>query len=136
MSVATKIDTLLSFLENKVGSNTNHNLPENLTNLSGFQIDEDLRQTADFMAFKGHFGDKSKPSIMTVRPSKPKPDEFKQFKNRLTLASTGRFGKGFGYYKGYIFSIPSCIISHYEIHQEMYGAQIVQCGHHLSMDRT
>ena len=82
------------------GSPDLRNLPENLNNLSGFQIDEDLRQTADFMAFKGHFGDESKPSIMTVRPSKPKPDEFKRFKDNLALSSTGRFGKGFGYYKG------------------------------------
>ena len=75
--------------------------PENLNNPNTFTVEEDLIQTEVFLSFKGNFGNPNEPSILKIRPSKPKPDEIKQLMKAIQLSISGgkKFGKGFGFYK-------------------------------------
>ena len=97
MSVLHKVDSLLSaFDDEKQSKNTP---PDKLHTLTTFQIEEDLVQNDDYLAFKGNFGDVQKPSILKIRPSKPKASEIKQAMNSMQLSLVKEFGKGYGFYK-------------------------------------
>ena len=104
MSLTKTIDSLLSFVNSVPSQDTNETKcdevpPDGLTNLNTFKIEEDLVQTEDFLAFKGNFGNPEEPSILKVRPSKPKVSELKKLINEIELSPAGKFGKGFGFYK-------------------------------------
>merc|ERR1712154_736985 len=108
MSLIDKVDLLLSQIDSFMRADddndekealTRNTAPDQLSDLSTFNIEEDLVQTDDFVAFKGNFGDSDKPSILKMRPSKPKASELKGLMETMQLSSAGKFGKGFGFYK-------------------------------------
>eukprot|EP01084_Bolivina_argentea_P184558 318313_1 len=103
MSALQELNLLLSLINNSNKNNNNEELtnipPDSLSNLHSFIIEEDLIQCDDFVTFKGNFGDINKPSILKIRPSKPKASELKQFINKMKLISCNKYGKGFGFYK-------------------------------------
>lgn len=110
MSLLSRLDSLVSLISTLTNSATDDSKqteaktntpPEHLQNLQSFVIQEDLLQSEDLVAFKGYFEEceQTQPSIVKVRPSKPKAAELKQYMKAMRLKSAGRFGKGFGFYK-------------------------------------
>ena len=104
LSILNKEESLISTINPEINTDCDEaksgNIPpEDLSDLSTFAIEEDLLQTEDFLAFKGNFGNPKEPSILKVRPSKSKPDEIKQLMRTIQLSLSGRYGKGFGFYK-------------------------------------
>ena len=97
MSVLQAIDSLLSLFGD--GVQPKDMPPDKLSTLTTFQIEEDLVQNDDFLAFKGNFGDVQKPSILKIRPSKAKAADVKQAMNAMELSLVKQFGKGYGFYK-------------------------------------
>ena len=100
MSLSDKVDSLLTFVQSINEEQKTDNVPpEHLHNLKTFVVEEDLLQNEHLVCFKGNFGDSHKPSIVKIRPSKPKASELKKLMAKMKLSPSGRFGKGFGFYK-------------------------------------